>query len=144
MSDCPNCGADESQVVPVWEEMENYENEEQPKYLGCTSCHKLMRTRYLRDQDDEVPPQAKLNQHERDYLSARNMVGNQHSNRLSPIEWRCVKGAAVYYGVTDWKSKADSTLTAEENVSLMEKYGTKNNRTTLRETPTDVENYGEG
>ena len=144
MSGCPNCGADEFHVVPVWEEMENYENKQQPKFIGCKSCHQMMRTRYLRDQDDEIPPQAKLNQHERDYLSARNMVGNQHSNRLSIIEWQVVKGAAMYFGVTDWKSKADSTLTAEENVSLMENYGTKNNRTTLRETPTDVEYYGEG
>jgi len=143
MSGCPNCGAGEEQVLPVWEFDDRREAGEQPKFLGCKSCHRLMRSRYLRDEDDEIPPQATLSEHDRKWLASRNMVGNQHSQRLSIIEWKCVKGAALYFGVSDWKAKADSTLTTEENISLMEQYGTKNNRTTLRDTSTDAEYYGE-
>lgn len=139
MSRCPNCGADEDCVIPVWEDIERQEAGEQPKFLGCTSCHKMMRTRYLRDEDDEIPPQASLTESECDWLSARNMVGNQHSNRLSIVEWQVVKGAALYYGVSDWRSTADSTLTAEENVSVMEARGTENNETTLRKMRSEVE-----
>jgi hypothetical protein len=67
------------------------------------------------------------------------MVGNQNNQKLSIVEWQCVKGAAMYYGVRDWKAKADSTLTAEENVSLMEQYGTRNNRTTMRKMKSEIE-----
>lgn len=136
---CPNCGASDSQVVPVWEDMSRYEDDEQPKFLGCKDCNRMMHTRYLRDEDDEIPPQTKLTQDERDWLAARDMVGNQHSNRLSIIEWQCIKGAAVYYGVEDWRSKADSTLTAEENVTLMEQAGTLNNESTMREMKSRVQ-----
>jgi hypothetical protein len=64
------------------------------------------------------------------------MIGNQHSPKPTNIEWQVIKGAALYYGVSDWMSKADSTLTAEENVSLMEQHGTQNNETTYREMKT--------
>jgi len=139
MSRCPNCGAAESETLPVWKDAEQRESNSQPTFIGCTSCHKLMRTRYLRDQDDETPPQAALTQRERDWLAARNMVGNQHTPRLSIVEYRVIKGAAVYFGVSDWRSKVDSTLTAEENVSVMEAHGTDNNVSTLRELRSSVE-----
>jgi hypothetical protein len=64
---------------------------------------------------------------------ARLPTGNQHSDDPTIIEWQCVKAAAIHYGVRDWTAKADSTLTHEENVSLMEQYGTENNETTVRE-----------
>ena len=136
---CPNCGAEDGQVVPVWEDMDRYEDGEHPKFLGCKSCHRMMRPRLLRDEDEELPPQAKLSQDERNWLSVRDMVGNQHSDRLSIIEWQCVKGAAVYYGVEDWRSKADSTLTAEENVSLMEQRATRNTKATMRDLSSKVQ-----
>lgn len=125
---CPNCGADDSQVIPVWEDMKRHENGEQPKFLGCKSCHRLMRPDLLRNEDDDTLPQLELSEHE----ISRLPIGNQHSSDLSIIDWQCVKGAASYYGVQDWTSKVDSTLTKQENVSLMEAYGTENNRTTIR------------
>lgn len=133
---CPNCGAPDSQVVPVWEDMDRFEDDEHPKFIGCKSCHQMMRSDLLRDDDDETPPQASLSQHDRNWLASRGMVGNQHSSQLTIIEWQCVKGAAMYYGVRDWKSKSDSTLTKEENVSLMEQYGSRNSETTMRMTKT--------
>jgi len=105
MNGCPNCGSGESQVLPVYEDDERREAGEQPTFIACKSCNKLMRTRYLRDQDNEIPPQATLTKAERKWLSARGMVGNQHSNKLSIIEWQCLKGAALYFGVSDWKAK---------------------------------------
>ena len=137
---CPNCGAGDRQVLPVYEHEDKREDDsEHPNYIACTSCNQLMRPHLLRDEDDEIPPQARLSQDERDWLAARNMVGNQHSNRLSIIEWQVVKGAAMYYGVEDWRSKSDSTLTAEENVSLMERYGHKNNESTMRKLKSKVQ-----
>lgn len=140
MSECPNCGARESKVLPVYEHEDNQEDDsEQPKYIACKSCHRLMVTRYLRSEDDETPPQAHLSQHDRDWLASRGMVGNQNNQKLSIVGWQCIKGAALYYGVRDWKAKADSTLTVDENVSLMEQYGTRNNRTTIRKMKPQVE-----
>ncbi|AGC34463.1 hypothetical protein HVTV-2_gp94 [Haloarcula virus HVTV-2] len=51
-------------------------------------------------------------------------MGNQHDDNLTLIQWQVVKGAAVYYEVTDWTSKIDTSLGLSENVNLMEKYGT--------------------
>jgi len=51
-------------------------------------------------------------------------MGNQHDDNLTLIQWQVVKGAAVYYEVTDWTSKVDTSLGLSENVNLMEKYGT--------------------
>ena len=139
MSGCPNCGAGESQLLAVYEHEDKREGDEQPKFLGCKSCHRMMRTRYLRDQDDELPPQASLSDHEIKWLSARDMIGNQHTSALSIVEWQVVKGAAAYYGVRDWKSKADSTLTAEENVGLMKQKGTRNSKATMRDLSSKVQ-----
>lgn len=137
---CPNCGEDrDSQLIPVWQEKDQYEADEQPDFIGCTSCHRMYRPYLLRDEDDEIPPQARLTDHE----ISRMPIGNQHTDQLSIIEWQVVKGAAVYYGVSDWTSKADSTLTAEENVSLMERYGHKNNTTTLRNMKSPGEYKGD-
>jgi len=103
-----------------------------------------MRLDLLRDPDeDTTPPQTKLTKYERKRLSARNAVGNQNNNKLTIIEWQCVKGAALHYGVTDWIAKADSTLTKGENVSLMEQRATRNGSKTLRETGTDFEYYSD-
>lgn len=131
---CPNCGSTQDQhAVPVWEDEARAESGERPKFIGCTNCHRMHRPDLLRGPDDELPPQAALTESERDRLAARNRVGNQHSDRLSIIEWQCVKGAALYYGVRDWMQQADSTLTAEENVSLMQQAGYQHKTTTLRE-----------
>ncbi|AGM11700.1 hypothetical protein HCTV5_91 [Halovirus HCTV-5] len=51
-------------------------------------------------------------------------MGNQNDDNLTLIQWQVVKGAAVYYEVTDWTSKVDTSLGLSENVNLMEKYGT--------------------
>lgn len=52
-------------------------------------------------------------------------MGNQNDDNLTLIEWQVVKGAAVYYEVTDWTSKVDTSLTYEENANLMAQYGTR-------------------
>lgn len=51
-------------------------------------------------------------------------MGNQNDDNLTLIQWQVVKGAAVYYEVTDWTSKVDTSLGLSENVNLMQKYGT--------------------
>lgn len=138
---CPNCGTDaDRHLIPIHE---TDDEDGHPDYVACTHCMQLHRPDLLRDEDDEIPSQARLTQHERQWLSSRNMVGNQNNLKLSIIEWQCVKGAAQHYGVTDWKSKADARLSAEENISLMESYGSKNRETTLREMETDYEYWGE-
>lgn len=63
--------------------------------------------------------QARLTSHE----ISRLPMGNQYDDNLTLIEWQVVKGAAVFHEVEDWTSKIDTSLTYEENVSLMEKYG---------------------
>ncbi len=75
----------------------------------CPHCNQEIRF--------EQPP---LTDHERQRLP----LGNQHTDTLTNIEWRTVKGAAVYYEVTDWTSKIDSSLSMSENVNLMQTYGT--------------------
>lgn len=139
---CPNCGTDSDRHLhPVWEDDERRESDDHPNYIACTNCHRLHRPDLMRGRDDEIPPQAQLTDHE----ISRLPIGNQHTDRLSIIEWQCVKGAAVYYGVRDWTSKADATLTAEENVSLMERYGSRNTETTMRhmQTPGEYHQRGE-
>ncbi|AGM11947.1 hypothetical protein DNAM5_88 [Haloarcula californiae tailed virus 1] len=51
-------------------------------------------------------------------------MGNQNDDNLTLIQWQCVKAAAVYYEVTDWTSKVDTSLTMDENIDLMQKKGT--------------------
>ena len=139
MTRCPNCGS-KGQVFPVWKDMQRYEEDEQPKYLGCTSCNRLVDVRLIRPKDEEIPPQVELDENEIDWLVSRGMIGNQHTDKLSIIEWQVVKGAALHYGVSDWRSVSDSTLSASENVSLMERHGTDNNKTTVREMSSRI--YG--
>lgn len=137
---CPNCGCDrDDALIPVWEDKDRHEAGQYPKFVGCTNCHRMYRPDLLRGKDDEIPPQARLTDHE----TSRLPIGNQHSDDLSIIEWQCVKGAAIHYDVRDWTSKADSTLTAEENVSLMERYGSRNTETTMRGMQTLGEYSGE-
>lgn len=73
--------------------------------------------------------QSKLEPHELDRLE----IGNQHTDDLSVISWQCCKAAAVRYGVPDWTSIADSTLTREENIGLMERHATRNGGPSMKE-----------
>ncbi|AGM11184.1 hypothetical protein M197_gp19 [Haloarcula hispanica tailed virus 2] len=41
---CPTCGAGESFLVPVWEDLEDAEAGERPDYIGCTECHTMKPT----------------------------------------------------------------------------------------------------
>ena len=143
MDECPNCGADEANVIPVWDDGQT-PYEDQPRYIACKQCHKIAETQLLRSEDAETPPQARLTKDERDWLAARDMVGNQNNEKLTIIEWQALKGAAIYYGVTDWRMKADSTLSLEENVSLMEQYGTQNNESTMRQLKSKVNHDATG
>lgn len=137
---CPSCGTDQTNhTIPVWQNPDDHDSGKQPDFIGCTNCHQMHRPDLLRGEDDVIPPQAQLSDHE----ISRVPIGNQHTDRLSIIEWQVVKGAAAYYGVRDWTAKADSMLTAEENVSLMEKHGTRNPETGLRHSPSPGEYRGE-
>lgn len=51
-------------------------------------------------------------------------MGNQNDDELTLIEWQCVKAAAMYYEVTDWTSKVDTSLSYGENIDLMAQHGT--------------------
>lgn len=55
---------------------------------------------------------------------SRLPTGNQNSEKPSVIEWKAVKGAADFYGVRDWTSKVDGSLSYEENIELMRRVGT--------------------
>lgn len=37
---CVNCGAVDF-LVPVWEDMEDYQNDENPDFIGCTVCNQM-------------------------------------------------------------------------------------------------------
>ncbi len=39
---CSICGAHPSDVIPVWEEIEDYHNDCPPDYLGCTECQTMV------------------------------------------------------------------------------------------------------
>jgi hypothetical protein len=134
MDECVNCGAAPANLIPVWEEMDKYEAEQEPRYVGCTRCHTMVDTRLFKDRDEERPSQAELTSYERRTLAAKDAVGNQNNDLLTIIEWQVVKGAALEYGVRDWLSKADPNLTLGENLGLMERYGTRSNDTTLRDS----------
>jgi len=131
---CPNCGASDESVIPVWEDKQRWEADEQPKFIGCTSCHRMMRYGLIFEyrKQDRTPPQAKLTDAE---IERMKPLGNQNTERLTLIEWQAVKGAATYYGVSDWIQKVDHTLTCEENVALMRRNGTQNNSRTMKEMP---------
>jgi len=38
---CPTCYAGSSFLVPVWEDMDDYEAGEMADYVGCTECHTM-------------------------------------------------------------------------------------------------------
>lgn len=60
--------------------------------------------------------QARLTRDELRRLPTRN----QHGGRgLTVVEWQVVKGAALFYEVPDWTSRADGSLTYGENAELM-------------------------
>jgi len=77
----------------------------------------------------ETPGQSELSEAE----LSRVAVGNQYTDEPTPIEYRVIKGAAVYYGVTDWTAHIDTSLTLSENVAIMSRVGTRNNESTMRE-----------
>jgi len=138
MNECIECGAPDT--IPVWENPEDHD-ERDPDYIGCTNCSTMVRS-HLLPQDEDGPDfgQAPLSPHE----ISRLKTGNQHSDELTVIEWRVVKGAACYYGVRDWTSKVDGTLTMDENVGLMEKYGSENKETSLRMMKSPLEYRSRG
>lgn len=62
-------------------------------------------------------------------------MGNQNT-KWNVIRWQAVKGAAVFYDVTDWTSKVDPDLSYNENIALMAQHGTNtaaNGGPTMRE-----------
>lgn len=77
---------------------------------------------------EEAIGQARLTDHEIDRLP----MGNQHT-KWNVVKWQVVKAAAFYYDVPDWTSYVDPTLTYEENVTIMSKYGTRNSEATMRD-----------
>jgi hypothetical protein len=85
---------------------------------------------YMGYDDDDIG-QAQLTSREQERLP----LGNQYSEELSVIEWQCVKGAAIYYNVANWIQKVDSSLSYEENISIMSDEGSGQ---TLRESPSVV------
>ena len=131
---CPKCGASDREVISVWEDDEREADGEESKFIGCKSCHRLLRRKFIEEyrRMDDMPSQALLNDYEIERLKP---LGNQNTQRLTLIEWQCVKGAAAHYGVTDWTSKVDRTLTYEENVALMKRHGTRNSSRTMKQMP---------
>jgi hypothetical protein len=68
---------------------------------------------------------------------SRLPLGNQHT-KWNVVRWQAVKGAALYYGVSDWTSKVDSALSYGENISLMAREGTSveaNGGRTMKDIP---------
>jgi len=125
MNECINCGS--SQTIPVWEEVEDA-GETHPDYVGCTNCSTMVRPHLVPEEEKRSFGQARLSKHE----IGRLKTGNQHSSELTVIDWQVVKAAAIHYGVRDWTSKVDGSLTSSENVGLMEEYGSRNKETSLR------------
>lgn len=73
--------------------------------------------------------QAQLSDAEKDNL----VIGNQHTEGLTNIQWQVVKAAALRHRVPDWTSRADSALTMEENCEIMRKNGTGSDGPTMKE-----------
>ena len=76
--------------------------------------------------DEDKIGQATLTESEIDKLP----IGNQNSDKMTLIEYQCIKAAAIKYGVSDWIMEIDTSLTYEENIDVMRKQG---NRRTMRE-----------
>lgn len=67
-------------------------------------------------------------------------MGNQNT-KWNVVRWQAVKGAALYYEVSDWTSKVDPKLSYDENISLMAQHGTNveaNGGRTMREMKTEI------
>lgn len=137
-SPCPNCGADGDNIIPVWEEKDRAFSDQHPKFIGCESCHQMMTVDLLREEDDFRPSQVELTEHEKSRLP----MGNQNTSSPTLIQWQVIKGAAAHFGVQDWTAKVDWTLTVEENITLMERAGSKNAKTSLRNLPSPGEHRG--
>lgn len=74
-----------------------------------------METERMGKEPDKIG-QASLTSREVEQLK----TGNQYSDQLTVVEWQCVKAAAIHYNVRDWISRVDSSLSYEENVTLLE------------------------
>jgi hypothetical protein len=72
-------------------------------------------------QDKEKIGQATLTKRE----VSRAKTVNQHSNENghTVIQLQAIKGAAIKYGVRDWLSHVDSTLSVKENIDIMRQKG---------------------
>lgn len=47
---CPACGQDETEQVPVWEDVVGYTDDRPPDYMGCVECNTML------PYDDWWPP----------------------------------------------------------------------------------------
>jgi len=81
--------------------------------VTCPHCGQSIKIGQARLTDEEI---------------RRLPIGNQNDDDPTLIEWQCVKGAAVYYDVTDWTAKVDTSLTYSENIDLMVAKGTRFDR----------------
>lgn len=122
---CPNCGAPERIVLPVWDGQDPPQNGEHPDLIACKECRRVIDPLEYAIEDTEPLPQIPLSEREKSSLP----MGNQNTDTPTIFEWMTVKGAAARYGVTDWASHADSTLTMSENIAIMKRVGAG---TTLR------------
>ena len=67
-------------------------------------------------EDESKYGQARLTDSEIEHLP----IGNQHNDVPSIIEWQAVKAVAIRNNIPDWISRIDSSLSYEENMSLLE------------------------
>lgn len=74
-------------------------------------------------------PQSRLTSSEK----RRVRFGNQFTDELSLVELWSLKGYAEYKGVQDWTAHIDSSLTYEENLSLLDRYATRDTSQTMRQ-----------
>lgn len=74
-------------------------------------------------------PQVLLTRHE----IRRVPIGNQHTDDMSLIEYRALKGYAMEKGVTDWTAHIDTSCTYHENLGLLDREATVNSNQTMRQ-----------
>lgn len=61
-------------------------------------------------------------------------TANQHSEEgFTTIELQCIKAAAIKYQVDDWIHRIDSTVSYEENISIMKNRGNERTMKQLKE-----------
>jgi hypothetical protein len=67
------------------------------------------------------------------YEIRRLPIGNQHTEDMSIIEYRALKGYAYDKGVSDWISHIDTSCTYRENLGLLDRQATYNSDQTMRQ-----------